>query len=462
MLDYLDKYLSDTVDDAAHTGRHALIHVLGKAGIKGSPELLNAMGVSIVNFGKDDLSLYATGPAAALFSGLMVQGQYMHERGQVLDRYRPEVAAWLDNGKKPEDLTDDDLHLAAYGDAARGIPGNITLEHALNHLSQNRTWGIGLSTVATGASAVALAHLRKDPNHKALTEAVDSYTDGTFLDHFSFDVGSHTIDLPEMMVMGAIAYGVYVAVKNPLTWLAQSLFGLTTETTEDKIQELNLKCAIDEKVTQQEVFEVFVAARPELAEAVETRYGEAYTDMGYEDQRKALVAFGQEYGIAALTAAINERTLRPQELAFLTNEQLSGVQPGEVAQSTSSAGSLRKIWNTCCKGFEKVLGKKETEALLHEAEEISMVMPAMAAPVETQPAPQTKPAEVAAPVHQAIYAESADGNNKTFAEVYHQETPERNVSFQQKLAHHRGKDGSVNFQEYIETTRSINSGIIRS
>lgn len=434
MLNFIQDKTEEFFDDFAYNGRRSVSYILGKSGITAiapsivatsAGESFAAMGGSLLA-GAGDAStkaLMIATPLSAVFSATLVQGDFIHRRKRLLEQYRPEIAAWLGNGRKPEEQTVKDLYLAAFGDEKRGIAANPTLREAMTQNAKERNWGVGISIASTTTSTIA-AH--------AAHHEIEHFWQDIFKDNLT--VGTTGIETATVLSLGALGFMIYQAIKTPLHWLAECCFGVEKETYNDKIEQIRRVREAGKAVSQQDVFEAYIQAHPEIDGMVRKEYGRRFARLHPVDKAAVLERIGPQLRLPEVTGDINQGFIRPEELAFIAFDQSSGVaRRGEpVRREERPDGSLTKLAGKAA----RLLGysKKEQQA----AEEM----------IEGLPTPDQLPSYV------GIAAQSPDGNTQLSVQALRDDAPGRSASFVQKLGRSRSADGSMSFVEQVEQSRS--------
>lgn len=416
MLAFIAKRTAEFFDDVGYNTRRMATHIIGKAGIKGGVETLGPvlMGIGGAGVGVSGALLVAA-PLSAAFSSAIVQGDHLHRRQLLTDCYRKEIAAWIGDGKKPEEVTEKDLERAAYGDKERGIAGNPALKEALDQSAKERNWGIGISVISSLISTVLIA-AAKEMMKEAAAGLVASVKETVT------QASAGLIDPISMLTAGAIGFAVYLPVSITLHWVAENLFGLEKETVNDRVREISHERERGRAVSQEKVFSAYLEAHPDLDERIEAAHGHRFEKLGAAGKRAVLEAIGLQIGLEGMTEAINLGRMRPQELAFAVHGQVSGAA-GEPVPETRPVDLLARAREA----MGRLLTRRRKEA----------------------PA-----AQEALPAGVSVALQSADGSEQVNLQTYEDAMPERKVSFVQMVGKRRGADGALSFVEQVKQSQS--------
>ncbi len=256
------------------------------------------------------------GLTAALGAGI-AQMDYNHKRESVKRLYEDELEAKL--GKPAAALTNKDLERIAKGDAAGGIQANKTIADSLSRAKKERNLGIVLATAATLATLTALS-IFIAPVFEPLVMAP-------------------WMKLGAKMAIGAL---VYHAVKEPLRWATEKLFGLDKEATHDKIVKLEKAHEHSKAITREQVMSVFASANPDLQEVIKIRHGKPFDALKSRTRKQIADAISDQ--LDPLVADLNSGRVNVTELAFIVEGQSSGVAPKDaLPQEPKKAGLLDSV-----------------------------------------------------------------------------------------------------------------------
>jgi len=241
-------------------------------------------------------------PIATAVLAVLSLWDHHKRKSQIADEYKDEIAAYLG---KPRGKVD--LH-----DMEKVAEENPAIGEAIQRSKARRN----LSVAVTIAGAIA---------GLALVAAF----------------------APAGVVAGFIASSLgFLAVEEGLEMIGKKVLGLSEPSFEainrtpsrqtelsvpGQINYLEHQQAKGRLITQEQVMTVFASANPELAARIKTRYGADFAKLGDSAKRQALEQFGSQYPIEELTADINNRHTRVQELAFAAYGQESGAQAAGVS-----------------------------------------------------------------------------------------------------------------------------------
>ncbi len=247
------------------------------------------------------------------------QNEYKHEKSRIRRFYEPEIAAKL--GKRPQDLTDDDLDEVA--------KNNPALEDALSRNKKKRTLSFTVSSIAITVAVVATAAIL----------ALTALTGGLMI-----------------LAGGALGLSIFMIAEKILEPIGRKILGISEPSIDNvKLQpelqpELSLPSQVKYLASLQQninprdprtliqpeqVFSVFVTANPTLAEKVTAEFGAPYAELPNDKRLLAATQFGAEFNVEQITADLNNRLIRAQELAFIVNNQQSGVGKLDAPELTA-------------------------------------------------------------------------------------------------------------------------------
>lgn len=230
------------------------------------------------------------------------------EKKNITDHYRSEIAARV--GKPVNKVTVADMEQVA--------KENPVIAAAVKRTTKQRNLNIGLAAVGI-AAAVALIN----PVGGALAF-----------------VGLTTGLAASLAHIGLIAGISYFAVEKPLEEFGKKKLGLEEPephavhknpalqaelSVPSQIKFLAELQAHNRPVTQAQVASVIVSANPELEAKIKEHFGVNFTKLPASAQTQVITDLSKQHGIAELTDAINNRSVRAQELAFAAHGQASGV-----------------------------------------------------------------------------------------------------------------------------------------
>lgn len=212
--------------------------------------------------------------------------------------------------KDPKRVTRHDLEIVAKGDPARGIEPNHVLAEKLAKEKRSLAVGVVISVAAT------LAALWLAP---ALIGALPMLAPVM-----------HASPLMHVLISGFSGVLMYHATKAPLHGIADKLFHIDEKTTVDHIHDLGKQVHKGKHpVSQEQVLGIYVSADKKLAQFIVERFGVAYDDLSDEGKKQAVTLMSRHLPLESVTAAINNKHICVTELAFLTQNDRSGVGTGE-------------------------------------------------------------------------------------------------------------------------------------
>jgi hypothetical protein len=254
----------------------------------------------------ESIALASTLGLMAAVSAGITQWEYGHERKQLRDFYKDEIAAKL--GKDPKSVNDRDMDALAKG---AGREANHTIAGMLRKLKRQRNVGIVVSTVAT-LGTYGIMH-------------------------------TPAIIATALPFLGSVIVGlsIYYAIKKPLHYLADKAFGLNKETTHDRIADIQKDRDAGKTISREQVISVFVAANPELSAFIKSQYGKEFDKLDVAHKLRITENIGKLVHIDELTDSLNLGHIRVAELAFAAEGQASGVKP--TTQDAHKTGLISTI-----------------------------------------------------------------------------------------------------------------------
>lgn len=304
LFPYLANKFVGLTEDLGYQSKRYMVYHVGKQVAQGSQHTI-AEGVkgTFLGIAKESLpKLVGMGIIVGVSAGLS-QVDHLHRRRRLLDTYRKEIAAQL--GKDEAKLDSDDLDLVAYGDPKRGIAGNAAIRQAVEHSRKHRNVGVVLSVISSLAAF-------------AITAAL-------FAAGGPLAIGGWA----EFGLQGAVSLAGYLAVKMPIYWIGGKMLGLDEPTVDDKIHAIQRDREQGKVISQEQVFEAYLAGNRDLDAAVRARFGRSFRKLDDNGKLAALQTMGAQIKIDEVTAAINAGLMRSSELAFLSQGERSGVPLGE-------------------------------------------------------------------------------------------------------------------------------------
>lgn len=236
--------------------------------------------------------------------------KYINLRSDLCDIYRDEIASKL--GKAPEKITVKDMDALAQGVPEKGIPANKALAEELDNLRQERNIGIGVTVVSImlaiplaisvmsglGLPMVALGALFTAPTLPLL---------GSFATQLGIGFLSHKL------------------LEYPIEKAGHQLFSVANDTTHERIESLMKDREDGKALTKEQVLGVFVGAKQEFSNFVESSFGKSYDKLDLKQKQSLTESFEQYLPLTNITASLNAGITKVSELAFAVQGDKSGV-----------------------------------------------------------------------------------------------------------------------------------------
>ncbi len=224
--------------------------------------------------------------------------------------FEPEIAAKL--GKTADSVTADDLNALGRDNPAIG--------EALTRNKKTAWVGFGANVLALTAAVVATT---------AILASASTF----------------------MIILGSVAIGfpIFWAVDKAFEWVGKKVTGLDEPSLKEVSRNPSLQHELSvpsqihylenlrnhrQTISQEQVFTLFVKANPDLAAAVESRYGGAFAALADDKRAQAIMEMGPRFDLENITQDLNHRLIRVQELAFISSGRQSGVQKLETPHAT--------------------------------------------------------------------------------------------------------------------------------
>jgi hypothetical protein len=252
------------------------------------------------------LALIGVAAIGAVSAGLTIL-RSNEKLDDLAEDYAEEVGKKL--MKDPKRVTRHDLEIVAKGDPARGIEPNHVLAEKLSKEKRSLAVGVVISVVAT------LAALWLAP---ALVGALPMLAPIM-----------HSAPLAHVLINGFAGVLMYHAAKTPLHSVADNLFHIDEKTTVDHIRDLGKQVHKGKHVSQEQVLGIYVSADKKLAQFIQDRFGVPYDELSDEGKKQAVTLMSRHLPLESVTSAINNKHICVTELAFLTQNDRSGVSAGE-------------------------------------------------------------------------------------------------------------------------------------
>ncbi len=237
---------------------------------------------------------------AATVSAVLTQMDYIHRKDNLKDLYKEELSHKLH--KPAKKLTRDDLDEAS--------KSNHVIDEEMHRNRKQRNYGIALSFMASMASLAVVMIVLPEVLTLAFgaiaAEAAVAGIGGFFL-------------------KAAVGLVTYHAVKDPLHWVADKLFGIDERTTNDLIVNIKRDREAGKIISREQIMAVFVASNPELDKYIVSEYGKHFDDLPLGAKQKATQELSHMLPLDKLTLEINSGKVNVSELAFAVEGQASGV-----------------------------------------------------------------------------------------------------------------------------------------
>lgn len=288
------------------TGSNAVVHVAGHEVLG---HQVSSLGGFVAAMGTIPTAIAALGLTAAI-SSVMMQLEYNQERKAIRRLYENELSAKL--GKTPHALKSKDLQAVADGNG-RDLQSNRTFAEALAGAKKKRNFGIGIAIIASLGS-LALMTFALGPagvvGHGLLAHGA-----------------AQGLGWGAMIAQATLGFLAYQAIKTPLCWASNKLFGLDKETAHDHIEAIHRDRHKGRFITREQVFSVFAAANKELGRMIKSQYGKEYDKLPLAAKQVVAISVGRMISLDKITDAINHGRMNPAELAFTVEGQVSGFDP---------------------------------------------------------------------------------------------------------------------------------------
>ncbi len=286
----------------------------------------NAAGVlagPAAAFGNSVATLTLLGLTAAV-SASLVQIEHNGKIKQLAKFYKEELAAKL--GKDVNQIGEKDLDALARGSHFGGIEDNPVLAEELQQSRKRRNLGVTLSAIASIATYVILK------------VAMPVVPEG----------------IMAVIAKGVIGLATYFAVKTPLHWVGDKAFGVDKKTTHERIREIAHERQAGKTISKEQVFDVFVAANPDLQDVIEAKYRKSFDKLDLRDRQVLTKELGTLMQVDEITAAINGGNINVSELAFAAIGQESGVPMKDGTKREKPHGlvnAIKEKWHSFIEHF---------------------------------------------------------------------------------------------------------------
>ncbi len=347
-----EKIVSNTADSLKTAAHNALVGtetLVVKAAAGGTNSFVKSLG----NYGE------ALG-AGALISAGLTQWDYVHERDNIRKQYDTELSA--QTGKPYNEVTNKDLDKVG--------EKNIVIGDALKRARWKRNAGLVVGTVAMGAAlavgAAALTFL--------IAPALATLAGGTAIASGLSGIGSAiagghlasaALGLTQAVAVGSASIVGFMGTEAVLEPLVESKLKLKEPSLRKvaKSPQLQEQLSISSQVkflehlqkrvqtnkpetfiSQEQVLTTLLAAQPQIAQKIKDTYGDKFSALS-ADQKKLAIQDVNDSGIniSQITADLNHRQIRAQEMAFIVQGETSGVPRHEAPRVTALEKAHLKI-----------------------------------------------------------------------------------------------------------------------
>lgn len=330
MLRYVVDSFESFVDDSRYYFKRAGAYMLGKNAIVGGVNLALAMLMGATD------NLVTRIMSAGLIGGIsagLAQVDHQHRNWLLLEGYREEIATSL--GKKPNEVTEEDMRCVAEGGSLGQAVGNPTIKDALTQSRMARNIGVFVSAAASIAAFALVGYYYSHSTWEVMKHTVEAISGNNWM-----DAAGKMLHLAEKSVVGLASY---LVVKVPLHWVAAEIFDMERITVNDRINQMKRGITYGHAVTQEQVMNVFVASRPQLAKQIEAEYGEKFSELDRGVKKAVLRRFDEQLALERLAEDINLGRIKPQELGFIVYDQHSGVPRHEVVKPQKTTTPVERL-----------------------------------------------------------------------------------------------------------------------
>ena len=301
-----------SVGEAAEAVGKGTLLIAGKnaAGVVGGA----AAGISV---GGVSMATVATMGLTAAVSASIVQIEHNNKVKHIANFYKEELAAKL--GKSEKAIGERELDSVAKGSRLGSVQDNPVIAEELNLSRKRRNLGVALSAIASIATYTILKAAMPFVPEEAAT------------------------GLMSVVAKGIVGLATYFAVKAPLHWVGDKIFGVDKETTHERIEEIARDREAGKAISKEQVFDVYVSANPDLQDVIEAKYGKPYAKMDINEKKELTQGIGQLMHVEQMAAAINNGNINVSELAFAAVGQESGVPMKDGTKREKPHGFMNAI-----------------------------------------------------------------------------------------------------------------------
>ncbi len=281
-------------------------------------------------------------PLITGFQAFLDYRKEQNAKHHLLDEFAEEISQVL--GKDGKDLTLKDLETVINGDRHKGIPPNSVLKEEWDRIGRKRSMQFATTAMAGVAALVAILA----PIFPADAVGVANEVANNGMTNIAHMAGVWVTNVKEFILSitplsSETGIGMWLArgftytgitmsagiiiggVNNALDFVGGHILGISGKTTHDLIDDISHSLNNGKLVTKEQVLGVYVSANTDLAQDIKEYFGKSFEKLGWQKQQAAVAIFGKEYDIHTITQDINFGVVKPQELAFSSIGQKSGV-----------------------------------------------------------------------------------------------------------------------------------------
>lgn len=285
--------------------------------------ILDGYGAAVAGLKGSSAPMVLALGAAAATSAALTQMDFEHERKEIKDLYRDEIAAKLH--KSVGKLTNKDLEVLVKGNDVQGIDSNHTIAEAVHKSWKKRNLGV---VISMGASLASFSMMIATVSAFATLGPIAG-----------------------IMLQGVAGVLAYNAIKTPLHAIGDRVFGIDKQTTHDRIVQLEKDREAGRSITQEQVLSVLASANQDLSQAITQKFGKDFDKLELADKRQLAETLGKLMHVDVLAAGINDGKLNVTELAFTADGQFSGVLPKTDAELTQEKKGVLQSLKSGIAGF---------------------------------------------------------------------------------------------------------------
>lgn len=268
------------------------------------------LGKGVVSLAVIAMNSFAAGalwPVAIGFLGWRMfreYERYSDYQKDMLHMYCEDVAERLN--MPVSEVTTAHLRKVADGDPMLGLPPNAIIAEALD---RQRATSF-LSVLTSAIAATATFGLLSFDTHSTVSEWLKSG-----LSKISDSLLEHSELIQEISV-GIVSAASSLILHDGLDAGIGHFMGLSRTTAHDRINHIAKQRERGKAVSAEQVFDVFLAANPELAQQVQQQFNQGFLGFSTKERRQAMQAIGIEEMMQQMADSINEGNLRVASLTF--------------------------------------------------------------------------------------------------------------------------------------------------